>query len=193
MANDYDKARAMRSKEGWSYGSEYKMSKSNQNKAKSAMKKSPILVVILVSVIFGVVAGFFVARSTCEFKMNDYYVNSVKAIEMEYVFVDVSEHKSVYFAEDIVAGNVINAEDVYKTLNLLDKGVTIKFLGNDISNTISTRYLYREDISHDVKEVSKVDVSQPGIYYIEYTSSHFAFKHITLIRTIVVTGVELDG
>lgn len=192
MANDYDKARAMRSKNGWSYEPEQKTKKISKRKVKSFFK-NPILIIAVVAVILGAIGGFFAIKLTSAFEFNDYFVNGVAAAEKDYVVVDVSEHKALRFSSDILAGTVVESQDIYETLDLLDKGVSIKFLGKDVSDSITVKYYYREDISHDAVEVGKVDVSIPGVYYVEYTSSHFAYKNTTLIRTIVVTGVEVDG
>jgi len=158
------------------------------------IKKSPLLIIIAVSLIVGIVAGFFITKSTSAFKMNGYSVNGISATEVDYVVVDMTTHKDNLVDADQKGAKVgVSMDQVYATMNLVDGGVTAKFLGMDITDTVTVKYYYREDISHDMKEVSKIDVSTAGVYYIEYTSSHFAYKDVVLIRTIIVTGVEVDG
>ena len=168
----------------------FNFSKSKTKKYARKIKKSVILTVIAVSMIIGAVIGFFAANSLNKFYMNDFYVAGVKAQEADYIEVDVSKIR-----ESLENGTAssITMEQVYNAASLTDEGVTIKFLGINAKNSVTTKYFYREDISHDIQEVSGIDVSVPGVYYIEYTSSHFAFKNTTLIRTVIVTGVEVDG
>ena len=110
MADDYQKARAMRSKDGWSYESERNNKKISKRKVKSVFK-SPILLIAIVAVVIGAVGGFFLTKATSTFEFNDYYVNGVQAAEKDYVVVDVSEHKALNFADDILTGEVVE-EDV---------------------------------------------------------------------------------
>lgn len=188
---NYDKARAYKSSSV--NKSDIDAGSFNTRKTKKYAKKiwkSPLLLIIAITTIVGLVGGFFLTKFTSKFEMNKFYVAGVEVGEVDYVEVDVSAHKE---ALEQTAGGSVTTEQVYATLGLTDKGVTIKFLGMDISNTLQTRYLYREDITHDVQEVDKIDVSVAGVYYIEYTSSHFAYKKVSLVRTIIVTGVEVDG
>lgn len=191
---DYDKARAkqMKSSSGWSYSSD-NVSKRTRKKVGKSILKSPLLLIITIALVVGAVGGFFLSKSTSTFVMNDYFVNGVKAEELDYVTVEVDNYKQSLLQEFETNGTEFKMENVYNTLQLKDNGVTIKFLGKDISSTVKTRILYREDITHDPVEVSKIDVAVAGVYYIEYTSTHFAYKGTTLIRTIVVKGVEVDG
>ena len=127
--------------------------------------------------------------------MNAYNVNGVASTEVDYVYVDMSAHKEQLKEEDKKKEHPVGVTtgQVYSTMKLEDAGVTAKFLGFDITDTVTVKYYYREDISHDMVQVSAVDVQVAGVYYIEYTSSHFAFKNIKLIRTVVITEVEVDG
>ena len=191
---NYDKARAqkMKSSSGWSYSADG-IGKKTKKKVKKSLKKSPLLIIIAIAFMFGAVGGFFAFKYTSGFLMNDYYVNGVKATEVDYVTVEVSDHKDLKLQECEQAGTEFSMDMVYSTLDLVDKGATAKFFGMDVSNTIKTRILYREDITFDPVVVENIDVSKAGVYYIEYSCTHFAFKNISLIRTIVVKGVEVDG
>ena len=85
------------------------------------------------------------------------------------------------------------AKEIADQLKIEDDGFEIKFLGSSVADTVSKKLLYREDLSEDAKEVAEIDFSRAGTYYVEYTSTHFAFKNLKLIRTIFVTGVEENG
>lgn len=190
MAEDrYSQARATRrTTDDSDY--EFNFSKSKTKRYAKKIKKSVILTIIAVTLIIGGALGFFGAYKLNKFYMNDYYVAGVASSEADYVEVDVSKIR-----ESLENGGAtsVSMSDIYNATSLEDKGVTIKFLGIDVSKTVTVKYYYREDISHDQVEVSGVDVTVPGVYYAVYTSSHFAFKKTTLIRTIIVMGVEVDG
>lgn len=168
-------------------------SASKTKKYAKKVKKSPLLAVIVVALIVGIIAGLLVTKFTSKFEFKDFYVAGQASSEKDYAVVDVSAHKEKLEGLASLSGTTVTEEQVYLTLSLEDKGVNIKFLGMDISDSLSVRYYYREDISHDIVAVDKIDVKTAGVYYIEYSSSHFAYKNTKLIRTIVVTGVELDG
>ena len=190
----YEQARAVKqsSRRDFDMGS---INSSSARKGYKKVKKSPILLIITIFLILGAVGGFFLARSTCEFYMNDYKVKGVTSAEVDYVYVDMSSHKEQLIEIDKASDHPVGVTtgQVYSTMTLEDGGVTAKFFGTDISDSVSVKYYYREDISQDMIEVSSIDVKTAGVYYIEYTSSHFAYKNIKLIRTIVVTEVEVDG
>ena len=195
MANSkYEQARAVK-EQGRREVDMTSIKTSSVKRGYKKVKKSPILIVIVVFLVLGAVAGFFIAKNSCVFYMNDYFVNDVVASEVDYVYVDMSVHKQQLIEADkktaIPVG--VTTEQVYSTMKLKDCGVTAKFLGVDITDSVKVKYYYREDISHNMVEVSAVDVKTAGVYYIEYTSSHFAYKDIKLIRTIIVTEVEVDG
>jgi len=143
----------------------------------------------VIFLIIGAVGGFFAYKNLSSFSMNYYKVNGVASAENDYVIIDMLEIKENYLKINPSA----EMEEIYNSINLEDSSVICKFFGIDKSDSVSVKYLYREDISHDTKEVNKVDVRVPGVYYVEYTSSFFAFKNVTLIRTIIVTEVENDG
>lgn len=165
------------------------ISKRQQRKAVNTVKKSPVLIVIVIALILGLIGGFFAFTFLSSFEMNNYLVNGVASSEKDYVVVDMLDIKDDYFAEHPDG----HMETMFNTIELKDEGFECKFFGIDVSDSVSTKYYYREDISHDQEEVAKIDVTTPGVYYIEYKSSHFAFKNKTLIRTIIITEVENDG
>lgn len=165
------------------------ISKRQKNKAIKSVKKSPILIVMIISLIIGIVGGFFAFTYLSPFEMNEYKVNGLASVEKDYVIIDMLDIKEKYLEEHPSA----SMEEVYSSVNLKDEGFTCKFFGIDVSDGVTTKYYYREDISHDHKEVAGIDLQTAGVYYIEYTSNHFAFKDKVLIRTIIVTEVEQDG
>lgn len=169
------------------------ISSSKTKKYAKKVKKSPLLLIIAITLIVGVAGGFLVTKLTSKFEFNDFYVAGQASSEKDYAVVDVSAHKDKLEALASLTGTSVTEEQVYLTLSLEDKGVKLKFLGMDVRDTLSVKYYYREDISHDPVEVKKIDIRTAGVYYIEYTSSHFAYKNTKLIRTVVVTGVEQDG
>jgi len=170
-------------------GLDVNLSKRQQKKAINKVKKSPVLIVIVVSLILGLVAGFFAFHFLSTFEMKDFKINGATASEKDYVIVDMLYIKGDYLSLHPEA----SMEDIYSSIELKDEGFNCKFFGMDIRDSVTKKYYYREDISHDTNEVDGIDVETAGVYYIEYKSSHFAFKNKTLIRTIIVTEVENDG
>ena len=187
VKNSYSKARA--TKKTSSINLKTNINKKDQNKAIKSIKKSPILILALVFLLLGAVGGFFAYKMLSTFELNTFVVNGVASAENDYIVVDLSEIKEDYFQSN----SDKTIEDFYASISLKDNTVSCKFFGIDKSDTIVTKYYYREDISHDAVEVNKIDLETAGVYYIEYTSSFFAFKNSTLIRTIIVTEVENDG
>lgn len=166
---DYSKARAKK-KVNKSIEYDEGLSKSEKKKISNKVKKSPILLIALAFLVLGAVGGYFAFEYLSAFEMNAYKVNGVASQETDYVVVE--------------RGN-FDGE-----IQIEDGGVTCKIFGIDVSSSVSVKYYYREDITQDAKEIDKVNVEVPGVYYIEYTSSNFLYKSTTLIRTIVVTEVE---
>ena len=165
------------------------ISNRDKKKAVNKVKKSPILIIIVIALILGAAGGFFAFTYLSPFEMKEYSVNGIASSEKDYVIVEMEELKENYFSENTNK----TMDDFYSSVQLKDEGVICKFFGFDISDSVTTKYYYREDISHDTAPVDKIDLTTSGVYYIEYTSSHFVFKNITLIRTIIVTEVEVDG
>ena len=192
MAEDkYSRARATR-QDNTNKDREYAgyMSKRTTKKVFNKIKKSALLVVVVITLLIGVAGGYLLNKYTSSFDMLGFKINGVESAEIDYVVVDVSQIRENL---ESTQPDPVTMEDVYDAVNLEDGGVVCKFLGLDISSTIEKSYYYREDISHEAKEVVNIDVETPGVYYIVYNSTHFAFKNTTLIRTVVVTGVEVDG
>lgn len=187
----YEQARAQKTNSRAEVGVNFNSKKTKKYAKK--VTKSPLLLVVIITAIIGILGGFFITKALCKFEMNDYYVGGVVSVEKDYVIVDVTEHKARLEESAGVAGLDLTMDQIYTTLGLDDKGVKITFFGMDLSETITTKYYYREDISFEATECAGIDVKIPGVYYVEYSSSHFAYKNVTLIRTIIVMGVEVDG
>jgi len=165
------------------------VSKRTQKKAINTIKKSPILIVASLCLIIGLAGGFFAYKMLSSFSMNEFKINGVASAENDYIIVDLQEIKNNY----LQANPTAIMDDVYASISLEDQSVTCKFFGVDLTSSVTTKYYYRVDISHDIEETTKIDVKTAGVYYVEYTSSFFAFKNSKLVRTIIVTGVENDG
>ena len=69
-------------------------------------------------------------------------------------------------------------------------GAKCVFFGKDISDTVTTKYYYREDMTYDVSLVSGIDCDVPGYYYVVYTSSHIKYQGVQLVRNVTVTKEE---
>ena len=184
---EYNKARAV--KKSSASRPTINLNNKEKNRLTKQVKNQPIIASILIALILGALGGYFAWAYLSPFKMNTYFVNGVASEENDYVVIDMSAIKENVQATD---SNKTN-EEIFASVELDDGGVVCKFFGKDVSDSVSVQYLYREDIAHDTIETDKVDVSVAGVYYIKYNSSHFAFKNTTLIRTIIVTGVENDG
>lgn len=188
VKDSYSKARATKKKASASFA-RGTMTASERRRATNKVKKSPILIVVIISLILGLAGGFFAFKYLSPFKMNTYTVNGVASSEIDYVIIDMSAIKEDYLKTNPDA----DMEEIYNSVKLSDGGFVCKFFGMDASNSVTTTYYYREDISYDWSKVNGIDVATAGVYYIEYKSTHFAFKNSTLIRTIIVTEVENDG
>ncbi len=188
VKDSYSRARATKKKASASFA-RGTMTASEKRQAEAKIKKSPILIVVILSLILGALSGFFAFKYLSPFNMNAYYVNGVASSETDYVVIDMSAIKEDYLKENPDA----DMEEIFNSITLKDDGFVCKFFGVDVSKSVTTTYYYREDISHDWSKVDGIDITTAGVYYIEYKSSHFAFKHSTLIRTIIVTEVENDG
>lgn len=182
MAKKYNDARAVKQTKS-SAASEVTVDKKTIKK----IKKSPILIVAILFLAIGAVAGFFAAKNLTYFRFASFSVNGVKAEENDYVEIDVTELKATLSA----AGK----PNEFADMNALIKsdGVEISFFGASLKDKVKRVLYYREDKSHDVVAADNIDLEKAGIYYEEYTVDHFAFKNSKLIRTIVVTGVENNG
>ena len=186
MAKNNSNARAQKSKKqiekiDLSAGSTKKLSK--------AFKKSTLLFVSVIFLVIGVVGGFFAFSKLSHFEMNSFVVNGQTGQELDFVTIDISAIKEELEKD----GTSVTMEELFSSIKIEDNGVKCTVFGMDLSDTISTKVFYREDISFDAQEVEKIDLQTAGVYYVQYTSSHFLYKSRSLIRTIVVTGVEIDG
>lgn len=159
-------------------------------KAVKKIKKSPIAVLLITLLIIGAVIGYVAANKTTYFAFNAYEVDGVASDEVDYTVIDLTEKKRV-FEESM--GRTLTVREVADSIEIEDGGIEIRFLGKSVANTVSSKIYYREDLAHDEYEVSEIDLTVAGTYYVEYVSSHFAFKNTKLIRTIFVTGVEENG
>lgn len=186
MAEKYSNARARKSRKNIEVG---EISNRDKKKIQKVIKKSSILVVSLLFLIIGLVGGYFAFSYLSHFEMNSFVVNGKASEEVDYVTIDTSAIKEELEKD----GTSVTIEKLFSSIKMEDKGVKCSVFGIDLSNTVSTKYYYREDISFDAMEVDKIDLQTAGVYYVEYTSSHFLYKSKKLIRTIVVTGVEIDG
>ena len=181
---DYSRAKAKK-KESKTLEFEEGLSKTEKKKISSKVKKSPLVLIALIFLVVGAVAGYFAFDYLSTFEMNEYKVNGVVSTEADYVVIDFANIKEELEKTD----DEVLLDELY-AVALEDGGVTCKIFGIDITNSVSIKYYYREDISKDAKEVKGIDVKVPGVYYIEYSSSNFLYKSNSLIRTIVVTEVE---
>ena len=187
MADNYSRARATKEVSERDVP-EVSMKKSQKKRIGKKIIKSPLLIIIAISLIVGLAAGYFAAAKLNKFEMNQYLVNGVESEEIDYVVVDMTATK-----EKLEEKGSATMSAVVEATTLEDEGVTCKLLGIDVSKSVSKEYYYREDISYEATKVEEIDLNTPGVYYIVYKSSNFAFKKTTLIRTIVVLGVENDG
>ncbi len=186
MAKELSNARAGKTKKKIE---DIEISSRDKKKIQKAFKKSSILVVSCLFLIVGLVAGYFAFSYLSHFEMNAFTVNGEVSEEVDFVTIDISQIKDELEKD----GEAVTIETLFSSIEIEDKGVKCSVFGADLSNTVSTKYFYREDISYDAEEVDKIDLQTAGVYYIEYTSSHFLYRTKKLIRTIIVTGVEIDG
>lgn len=170
-------------------------SKSNSTKKKNNnqknITKNPVFIVLVVCLIIGLGIGFLVGSFTTEFKTSDFIFNGAKTEKNDYLRIELNLIKEDLESEK-EDDTPVTSEQIKNAIKVEDN-VTIKFFGKDLSDTIIRKYYYREDMSCETKEVDEIDYTKAGIYYITYTSSHFAFKNHKLMRTIEITGAEIDG
>ena len=82
----------------------------------------------------------------------------------------------------------IGAESSHMTYEEL--GIKCVAFGQDVTDSITIKYLYREDIHHDIQEVSGVNPDKVGFYYVVYTSSNIKYRTVQLVRNVIVVGGE---
>lgn len=159
-------------------------------KTEKKIKKSPVALCLILCLVAGAVLGVYLTKKYAIFSFGDYYVNGVASAEQDYIEIDLSAQKAIL---EQSSTDPVTLAEIVGSITLSDGGVDISVFGKDLSDTVTVTRYYREDMSHDVVTVSAVDLTVAGIYYIEYTSSHFLFAGTKLIRTIIVMGVEIDG
>jgi len=186
MAKEYSNARAGKTRKKIETT---EISKSDRKKIQKVFKKSSLLLVSFLFLVIGLVGGYFAFSYLSHFEMDSFTINGNASEEVDFVTIDVSQIKEELEKD----GKSVTIESLFSSIEIEDKGVKCSAFGVDLSNTISKQYFYREDISFDAVEVEEIDLQTAGVYYVEYTSSHFLYKTKKLIRTIIVTGVEIDG
>ena len=193
--DSYNKSRAVKKQQETKSIDTDVLSKRQKRKIKTKIKNSTILLIVAITLVIGVATGFLLQKFTSSFVMNNFYVNGVVSEEKDYVFIDLTQVKEKLENTKALNGDdtPVTITEVSNSVKLEDEGASLKFFGINKNKAIKTRILYREDISHDVVEVSKIDLNVAGVYYIEYSTTHFSYKNVKLIRTVVVTGVEIDG
>ena len=132
--------------------------------AKKGFKKMNLLIAVVFLAV-GVLAGFFGLKFAFS---NDTFELNAGTMKNEIMF--------------------IGADEAYQKYEEL--GVTCVSFGKDYSKDVTIKYYYRTDLTEEVKEVSKVDETIPGMYYAVYTTNAPRYKSVTLIRNIAVLGEE---
>lgn len=164
--------------------------KSTKSKRKKKSKKSALFTVYAVILVIAVFVGYFVTSANVKFTPHAMKLCGEACQELDYIEIDLSALR-----EDIIAkngdGSPITAETIAAYARFDDGGVSATFFGKEL--TARKTLLYREDLSKEAKPVEKIDYAVPGVYYIEYTCDHFAFAGKNFIKTVYVTGVEIDG
>ena len=161
-------------------------------KTKKKILKSPILIAFIALFIAGLALGFFVTDRNIDFTPLMMKVNGIETEDADYAEIDLSAIKEKLQAEK-TDGSPVTIEEIAATVDFYDAGVSAHFFGASLADKIERKVLYREDISHDVQETDEIDFTISGVYYIEYTCNHFAFGSKKIIKTVFVSGVEIDG
>lgn len=173
---------------GKSNGGEVKVGK----KTKKAIKRNPVIIILVVALILGLTTGVILGYTFTKFEFVTPTLNGVAVEETDCVEIEPEKFKQEI--QNIKGEDyIVTREELVSYIKLENESVKITFFGKDVSDTVKKEYYYRQDISHDSEKVDGIDYLQEGTYYIVYTSSHFAFKNAKLIRTVIVKGVELDG
>lgn len=162
--------------------------KQTKNKSKKKNKKSATLTVYAVILALSVFVGYFVTSANVKFTPRAMILNGVTCTETDYLEIDLSSVREALISEN---DTPITAEAIANYMKFDDGGVTATFFGMDL--LVEKSLYYREDLSKDVIEVDEIDYCVPGVYYLEYTCDHFAFAGKNFIKTIYVTGIEIDG
>lgn len=171
-----------------SNGGDVKVSK----KTKKALKKNPVIILLIVALILGLTTGVILGFTFTKFEFVTPTLNGVATEETDYVEIEPEKFKQE-IQKTKGDDYKVTREELVNYIKLENESVKITFFGKDVSGTVTKEYYYRQDISHDSEKVDGIDYLQEGTYYVIYTSSHFAFKNAKLIRTVIVKGVEIDG
>lgn len=172
------------------YGSNKKVNSEMKKNIEKSLK-SPIVIILVISLVVGIISGFFIGKITTKFEMTNLVFNGTE-IDGDYLSIELNSIKEELESQN-ESGEIVTEEQIKNAIKIENEGVIIRFFGKDLSNTVTKEYYYREDMSHDVQKVDEINYLKVGTYYVTYTSSHFAFKRYKLIRTIVITGAEIDG
>lgn len=134
--------------------------------------------------------SFFVTKANTEFTLLSATVNGTACEELDYIEIDLTEIRDE-LCSNLGQSTPITAEEIANAVNFEDQGASARFFGKDLP--INKTVLYREDLSKEARAVDKIDFATAGIYYVEYTCDHFALSNKKLVKTIYVSGVEIDG
>lgn len=162
---DYSSMKATKTKR--SYDGDVSVSRSSKRKMKKQAKKLNWLIV-LPMILIGLAIGFFGLKFA--FRNDGFSMVEAKTVD-----------EIMYIGGD---------SDYEKYTEL---GVKCVSFGKDYSGEVSVTYYYRNDLSSEAKQVEKVDENVAGMYYAVYKTDAPRYKKVTLIRNIVVLGVEDNG
>lgn len=163
---DYSKMKATKQTKRQKSSAPVSVSKSDANKVKRSLGKLGISwILVFVFLIVGIGCGFLINKFA--FK-NDTY----EMITYSNGLTDIC----------------IGKDEEFKTYT--EMGVKCVAFGKDQTHYCMVNYYYRDDMTNDEIQVYKIDENVPGIYYAVYTTSHFKYKSVTLIRNIIVLGEE---
>lgn len=161
-------------------------------KTKKKILKSPILIVFILLFAVGAALGYFITDKNVDFSPLMMKLNGIQTEENDYAEIDVSIIKDQLQSKK-TDNSPVTAEEIAAAADFYDAGVSAYFFGTSLADKIIKKVFYREDISHDASETEIIDFMKSGIYYIEYTCDHFAFGNKKIIKTILISGVEIDG
>lgn len=140
-----------------------------ENKNINKKSKSGLAFVLIVLFLgIGIIGGFFATKFICA---NDVYeMNSYANGEVDLI---IGENESI--------------------IEYTELGVKCIAFGKDYSNDYQVTYYFRNKLTEDEIEVSKVGEKGEGIYYAVYSSPAVKYKTVTLIRNIIVLRGEDDA
>ena len=136
----------------------------NKVKINTRGKSSTLLSILLICLLVGILIG---GSSLYVLTLNDCFEIVAADGEVDWEIGGESNHRA------------------YQEL-----GVKCVAFGQDATDSVSIKYLYRENIYHDTEEVKMVNPEVVGIYYVVYTSNNFKYRTVQLIRNVIVVGEE---